>query len=204
MKVKLTWDVQDMIISLERIDVDYKRLSDVKSKEIVGFILDIIPKLSPRVLTVLVRDIESEKEKGKLWDYDFDTISNWDVVETKIVEFLDKKYGIKTTLKGLYTEFSHGNITYEHSHELEIPDEKVSEYMRYMFDYAFPRMSGIVYTTKPFILEHKEYLTTADRDYMIKCIKDEKMKWDNEDSSIGLHSWRGGDLNEWVKMLDEL
>lgn len=172
MKLLLDDDTLDMILSVERIDVDYKRADMKQSKDIVSFIEGVIPHLSPRALTVLITDIEIAQYHTCGGQYPHNTLDNWRGIETKAIEQL-ASYGVKSYPNGLYTEFdSISGCKYELNHEIEISEEKLRWIMRLSFDYALGRRTYAVDETIQFILRYKDILTHEDAQYMIGTIKE--------------------------------
>lgn len=205
MKLKLTHDLQDMMISVERIDVDYRKVSNEKSKEIVKLISDNLPFFSPRVLSVIIRDIE--RYRTDTFDKRKDTLNNWLEVEDEAVKILKTKYNIETILDGIYTDFEYVVSDLKDVFpfvDIEIPDEKLSEFLKDTFDYAFGRHTYSVGETIDFILKNKSWLTPEDKSYMCEKIKNEKEKWDDESPEKVWHSLNGYDLEQWMKFKEKL
>lgn len=206
MILPLISDNQEMLISLERIDVDYRRCDDETSKKIANFIYNALPLLAPRVLEVFVRDIETEREHYFNMGTVHGTIDNWDKVEKESVKLLKLEYNIDSTLRGLYTEFSWSpeGFTYKYDKKIEINDEDFSKLLKAAFIYALPRHTYVVGDTINFIKTYKDKLMTEDKDYMLTRIRDRCKRFEGEDESDSFHAFDLHDVEQWRKFEEEL
>lgn len=206
MILPLISDNQEMLISLERIDVDYRRCDDEISKKIADFIYNALPLLAPRVLEVFVRDIETEREHYFNMGTVHGTIDNWDKVEKECVKLLKSEYNIDSTLRGLYTEFSWSpeGLTYKYDKEIEINDEDFSKLLKGAFIYALPRHTYVVGDTIAFIKAHKDKLHDDDKSYILKRIIDRCERFKNEDENNSFHAFDSHDVEQWKKLKEDL
>lgn len=217
MQLQLDYDTQDMIISLERIDVDYKRVTKEQSAEIRNFIGNILHLLSPKVLSVIIRDIETELEtlerhKKYALDTKYNTdkyisVPEWKGIEHDAVVILENKYNISCLLRGLYTEFINPDkhVQYDKfNHTVKIDDDTFDKFLKSAFIYAFGRHTYVVDTTVKYLIKFKPHLSQDTISYILNCIEDEKARIDNEDSSKPWHYICSTDLEQWLELYDAL
>lgn len=198
MKIILDEETQDMILSIERIDVDYHRVSLETSKEIVEFVSKMIPSMTPRSLSVIVRDIETEREFRDR-EHKHKTIKNWTKIENEAIDRLKKEYDVITITRGLYTDFVMNNSPKPIKYlEVEIPN--FSRFLKGCFIYALGRSSYMVDTTVKYLKKYKNELNEEDRNFIKYEISKYVEKYKQEDENAPFHAFNSYIVKDWEKL----